>query len=81
VRGFAFVLGLTTLFDVLIVFLFTKPIISVLAQRPFFAKGHPWSGVDPRRLGVEPPQPELVGASSGAAPSSTTSASSPSKED
>lgn len=64
VRGFAFTLGLTTLIDVLVVFLFTRPIISVLGQRPFFAKGHPMSGVDPRRLGVEmsPDAPQLVAA-------------------
>jgi preprotein translocase subunit SecD len=50
VRGFAFVLGLTTLLDVLVVFLFTRPIITVLAQRQFFAKGHRLSGVDQSRL-------------------------------
>jgi preprotein translocase subunit SecD len=50
VRGFAFVLGLTTLLDVLVVFLFTRPIITVLAQRQFFAKGHRLSGLDQSRL-------------------------------
>lgn len=67
VRGFAFTLGLTTVIDVIVVFLFTRPIISVLAQRPFFAKGHPMSGVDPRRLGVESvpdaPRKDAVAAS------------------
>jgi preprotein translocase subunit SecD len=53
VRGFAFVLGLTTLLDVLVVFLFTRPIITVLAQRQFFAKGHRLSGVDQSRLSSE----------------------------
>ncbi|MFN8098449.1 MAG: protein translocase subunit SecD [Dermatophilaceae bacterium] len=53
VRGFAFTLGLTTLIDVLVVFLFTHPIVSLLAQRPFFADGHPWSGLDPERLGAK----------------------------
>jgi preprotein translocase subunit SecD len=52
VRGFAFTLGLTTLLDLLIVFLFTHPLVALLARRPFFRDGHPWSGLDPRRLGA-----------------------------
>ena len=32
VRGFAFVLGLTTLIDVMVAFIFTRPMVSVLAQ-------------------------------------------------
>ena len=55
VQGFAFTLGLTTLLDVVIIFLFTKPLISLLARRKFFAEGHPMSGLDPKRLGVRPP--------------------------
>jgi preprotein translocase subunit SecD len=55
VRGFAFTLGLTTLIDLLVVFLFTHPVLSLLARRPFFRDGHPWSGLDPRRLGVTSP--------------------------
>ncbi len=53
VRGFAFTLGLTTLIDILVVFVFTHPIVSLLAQRPFFADGHRWSGLDPERLGAK----------------------------
>ncbi len=53
VRGFAFTLGLTTLIDLLVVFLFTHPVVALLARRPFFRDGHPWSGLDPRRLGVK----------------------------
>ena len=56
VRGFAFVLGLTTLIDILVVFTFTRPLVAVLANRPFFYNGSKWSGVDPTRLGVEPEQ-------------------------
>lgn len=52
VRGFAFTLGLTTLVDVLIVFMFTHPVMELLARTKFFANGHPASGLDPRRLGV-----------------------------
>ncbi|WP_039936855.1 protein translocase subunit SecD [Streptomyces himastatinicus] len=55
VKGFAFTLGLTTLLDVVVVFLFTKPLMTLLARRPFFGNGHPWSGLDPKRLGAKPP--------------------------
>ncbi|WP_199850567.1 protein translocase subunit SecD [Streptomyces sp. CMB-StM0423] len=55
VQGFAFTLGLTTLLDVVVVFLFTKPVMTILARKRFFASGHPWSGLDPKRLGATPP--------------------------
>lgn len=55
VQGFAFTLGLTTLLDVVVVFLFTKPVMTILARKRFFASGHPWSGLDPKRLGARPP--------------------------
>jgi preprotein translocase subunit SecD len=55
VQGFAFTLGLTTLLDVVVIFLFTKPLITLLARRRFFADGHPMSGLDPKRLGVQAP--------------------------
>ncbi|KLL11456.1 preprotein translocase subunit SecD [Protofrankia coriariae] len=37
VRGFAFTLGLSTLIDVLIMFIFTRPVVTLLVRRPFFA--------------------------------------------
>ncbi|HUK73634.1 MAG TPA: protein translocase subunit SecD [Streptosporangiaceae bacterium] len=52
VKGFAFTLGLTTIIDVVIVFLFTKPMITLLAGTRFFGGGHPLSGLDPARLGA-----------------------------
>ncbi|MFF4834554.1 protein translocase subunit SecD [Streptomyces sp. NPDC001315] len=55
VQGFAFTLGLTTLLDVVVVFLFTKPLMTIMARRKFFADGHNWSGLDPKRLGAKPP--------------------------
>ncbi|MFF3324178.1 protein translocase subunit SecD [Streptomyces sp. NPDC002889] len=55
VQGFAFTLGLTTVLDVVVVFLFTKPVMTILARKKFFADGHPWSGLDPKRLGAKPP--------------------------
>jgi preprotein translocase subunit SecD len=51
VRGFAFVLGLTTLVDLLVVLLFTHPILVLLARTKFFGGGHRLSGLDPRNLG------------------------------
>ncbi|MFI9101426.1 protein translocase subunit SecD [Streptomyces fildesensis] len=55
VQGFAFTLGLTTLLDVVVVFLFTKPLMTILARNKFFAEGHKWSGLDPKGLGVQAP--------------------------
>jgi len=55
VRGFAFTLGLTTVIDVLVVFTFTKPIITLLARTRFYGDGHPLSGLDPKRLGARAP--------------------------
>ncbi|MBT3152009.1 protein translocase subunit SecD [Streptomyces sp. CHD11] len=55
VQGFAFTLGLTTVLDVVVVFLFTKPLLTLMARRKFFAGGHKWSGLDPKALGAKPP--------------------------
>ncbi|MFF1835801.1 protein translocase subunit SecD [Streptomyces sp. NPDC058231] len=55
VQGFAFTLGLTTLLDVVVVFLFTKPVMTLMARTKFFSSGNPWSGLDPKRLGAKPP--------------------------
>lgn len=55
VQGFAFTLGLTTLLDVVVVFLFTKPLLTLMARTKFFGGGHKWSGLDPKRLGARPP--------------------------
>jgi preprotein translocase subunit SecD len=53
VRGFAFTLGLTTLIDLLVIFAFTKPALTVLAKLPFFANGHPLSGLSAKSSGIE----------------------------
>ncbi|WP_078960783.1 protein translocase subunit SecD [Streptomyces sp. NRRL WC-3618] len=55
VQGFAFTLGLTTVLDVVVVFFFTKPLMTILARKKFYAEGHRWSGLDPQRLGAKPP--------------------------
>ncbi|MCX4552205.1 protein translocase subunit SecD [Streptomyces sp. NBC_01500] len=77
VQGFAFTLGLTTLLDVAVVFLFTKPVMTLLARKKFFASGHPWSGLDPKRLGAKPP---LRRSRSTVSASVSSSASTDSKE-
>ena len=46
VRGFAFTLGLTTLINILLVALFTHPLVQLLARNKFFASGHRFSGFD-----------------------------------
>jgi preprotein translocase subunit SecD len=53
VQGFAYTLGLTTIIDVVVVFLFTKPMVTVLAGTKFFSSGNKWSGLDPERLGAK----------------------------
>jgi len=55
VRGFAFTLGMTTLIDVVVVFLFTKPMVTLLARTKFYGGGHKLSGLDPTRLGARAP--------------------------
>jgi preprotein translocase subunit SecD len=76
VRGFAFTLGLTTLIDVVVVFLFTKPAVTLLARTRFFKEGHRLSGFSPEQLGrvsagyagrgrVRPPSGEEASTSGG----------------
>ena len=78
VRGFAFTLGLTTLVDILVVFLFTKPMITLLARTKFYGQGHRLSGLDPGRLGARAPwrggrrSAASAGASATTARTSTT---------
>ncbi len=55
VKGFAYTLGLTTVIDVIVVFLFTKPMVTLLARTKFYGDGHPLSGLDPARLGARTP--------------------------
>jgi preprotein translocase subunit SecD len=53
VRGFAFTLGLTTLVDLIVIFVFTKPVMSIVAKWNFFASGHPLSGLSKKSSGIE----------------------------
>ena len=52
VKGFALTLGITTLIDLVVVALFTHPMLQLIARRPFFAEGHRFSGLDPKALGA-----------------------------
>lgn len=52
VRGFAFTLGLTTLVDLIVVFTFTKPLVTILARLNFFASGHRFSGLSAKSTGT-----------------------------
>ena len=45
VRGFAFTLGLTTAVDLIVIFYFTKPLVTLLAKLNYFQSGSAWSGV------------------------------------
>jgi preprotein translocase subunit SecD len=53
VRGFAFTLGLTTLVDLIIVFFFSKPMMTFIARLKFFNSGHRFSGVSAKSSGVD----------------------------
>jgi preprotein translocase subunit SecD len=64
VKGFAFMLGLTTIIDVLVFFWFTHPMTKLMAGWGFFNKGHVLSGMDKRALGTDNQSlnsPSLVG--------------------
>ncbi|MDY6055487.1 protein translocase subunit SecD [Micrococcus sp.] len=54
VRGFAFTLGLTAVADLIVVFLFTHPVMVLLSRTRLIGGGHRMSGLDPTLLGVEP---------------------------
>ncbi len=52
VKGFAFTLLLTTLIDVVVVVMFTHPMMQLIARSRFFGEGHRFSGLDPAALGA-----------------------------
>jgi preprotein translocase subunit SecD len=59
VRGFAFTLGLSTLSDVLLVFVFTRPLVTLLVRRRAFSSPK-WSGLTPtNRTGESAVRPRL----------------------
>ena len=54
VRGFAFTLGLTAVADLMVVFLFTHPVMVLLAHTRYFGSGAKNSGLDPEALDAVP---------------------------
>lgn len=52
VRGFAFTVGLTTLVDIVVAFLFTRALVTKLANSKWMNSGSAMTGVSPERLGV-----------------------------
>jgi preprotein translocase subunit SecD len=55
VKGFAFTLGISTVIDLVVFFLFTKPMVSWLATFRFFYSGHKLSGLSPDHVGTNRP--------------------------
>jgi preprotein translocase subunit SecD len=53
VKGFAFALGISTVIDLLVFFMFTKPMVTWLATFPFFNTGHKLSGLSPETIGID----------------------------
>jgi preprotein translocase subunit SecD len=61
VKGFGFALGLSTLVDLAVLFWFTKPMVSYLAQFKAFNSGHKLSGLSKETLGTDAPRTRAVG--------------------
>lgn len=53
VRGFAFTLGLATLIDLIVVFFFTKPMMTLVGRSKFYNSGNAITGVSRKSLGLE----------------------------
>ncbi|KTF04949.1 MULTISPECIES: protein translocase subunit SecD [Trueperella] len=54
VRGFAFTLGVTTVLDLVVVMMFTYPIMTLISRTAFFGKGKRGSGMDTKKLESTP---------------------------
>ena len=37
--------------DLVVIFMFTVPMVTLFSRTDFFGHGHPWSGLDPESLG------------------------------
>jgi len=55
VKGFAFTLGLTTVIDLVVVFFFTKPLMTLLGKTKFYGEGHRFSGFEAEHMGASNP--------------------------
>ncbi len=65
VKGFAFTLGISTVIDIVVFFLFTKPMVSWLATFKFYYSGHRLSGLSPDQVGSVRPDARSGGGRSG----------------
>ncbi len=65
VKGFGFALGLTTLIDLAVLFWFTKPMVSWLAQFRVFNSGHKLSGLSKETLGMDVATPRTASTGGG----------------
>lgn len=65
VKGFGFALGLTTLIDLAVLFWFTKPMVSWLAQFHAFNSGHKLSGLSKETLGMDVAKPRTAATGGG----------------
>lgn len=74
VQGFAFTLGLTTLVDLGIIFLFTHPMMSLLIKNRYFGEGRKFSGLDPLHLGASSDRIYMHSASTASSPRKKKSA-------
>ncbi|MCF6745682.1 protein translocase subunit SecD [Blastococcus sp. KM273128] len=76
VKGFAFTLGMSTVLDLVVVFLFTHPLMAVLSRFKGFGRNR-FSGLGrvehTRRPGAPAPAGELVGAAAGGRQDRSTS--------
>lgn len=63
VRGFAFVLGLTTIVDILMAFWFTHPLVVLIGRTGWMQKGSRWTGLDADRVGGHALTGEVVSKS------------------
>lgn len=63
VRGFAFILGLTTVIDLIMAFWFTHPIVVLLGRTKLMQSGSKLTGLDPDRIGGQSAIESLAGRS------------------
>lgn len=63
VRGFAFILGLTTVIDLVMAFWFTHPIVVLLGRTKLMQSGSKLTGLDPDRIGGRSAIDSLAGRS------------------
>lgn len=66
VKGFAFALGISTVIDLIVFFLFTKPMVTWMARFRLFREGHKLSGLSSDHIGTPRPDFPVAAAAGGA---------------